>query len=256
MKEESDEIYRIRRELEDKLDNAIQIAVSKESSSLQWRYGSIIFGFITAAAIFGITSIQDIPQKVDEALKSEASTKVITEIEQRKIEINAIYQNLKGQLDDIERDKNILAEPVANFLLSNQNFTSLAKGKKGDTGPIGPVGPKGDKGKDGSPGSNGTDGIYSNLPKPIDVGLLTVTRNRDSRIISFEALLPDQVQFVTFLSESSFKNDVILPTKQGDKYSFVLSDVKYEFEVKVIVYFRLQDSSPLIPYFYSAQVVI
>lgn len=57
---ECDYLYRIRRELEDRITLIAEEKMNEKISKLHWRYGSLVGAFIIGAAILGYTQISDI----------------------------------------------------------------------------------------------------------------------------------------------------------------------------------------------------
>ena len=161
---ESDADFRLRREIQDKLEGSVRELVSEEFRKRDWKW-KVLTGTATAAlVIFGIATWREIPRVVTSTVNSEASIQAVNAIREKSTQVELAAKRAKELLSTLENDYSKVSREVATVLATDSSFLEKVAGEqgpKGDTGPRGlpgPPGPAGPTGKDGKTGDAGPEG--------------------------------------------------------------------------------------------------
>lgn len=255
---EHDSYYRLRRELEDKLQSIAEEKVNEKVSKLEWRYGSIALGLILGASLFGYSEFSDIPKKIEDALNSETSKVAIKNIQEKEEKIDVIYTNSFNLLKDLEEDYSSVTEGIVTELKGDSNFQKRLRGSKGEPGKDGSNGTDGKdgiNGLDGQNGINGKDGMYANILEPQEIGRFEVIQHSGESILTFtDTTKNNDVKFVTFILGPGFNPKIVNPKKSGSRFTFKITKVVSSFEATAIIHFKNENKKFTTPYLYSVIV--
>jgi len=252
---ESDYLYRIRRELEDRITLIAEEKMNEKVSKLHWRYGSLVGAFIIGAAILGYTQMSDIPNKIENALTNEATLNTIEQIKEKGKKVDEIYTTAFNHLTALEDNYKSVSDSIVKDLKQDVNFQKRIMGIKGEPGKDGINGKDGIKGKDGingKDGKDGKDGIYANLATPEEVGRFEVVKSQGKSILTFTDVTKESsIEFVTFILGAGFENPIVSPKRDGKKFTYLVTNVRFATEITAIVYYKTDPSGRAHPYLFN-----
>jgi hypothetical protein len=154
-------LYRIKRELEDEIQLTAKKEVDFQISKLHWRYGSVLAGLALGAGLAGITAIYEIPNQIEESIRSEVTQELINGIRTQAAEIRSLHTSSIEWEQEIEDNYTSMMNEVVSLLKSDPEFQEISTGPQGIPGPQGDMGPRGLQGVPGEvgpPGETGPEG--------------------------------------------------------------------------------------------------
>lgn len=262
-------LHKVRSELERELSSIADGKIDKKISELHWKYGSVIGAVILSASIFGYSQISDIPEKIELALASETTLNTIDKIKEKGRQVDEAHTSSFILLRGLEDNYKNVTEDIANNLKQDFNFQKRIKGEKGDqglpgesgqdgingiNGKDGNDGTDGKDGEDGKDGINGKDGVYADILSPEEVGVFDVVKSQGKVILTFsDRTKNESIEYVNFVIGPGFEDQVVSPSKNGNKFTYTLS-VKNSFEAIAIVFYKNDSKRIATPYLFNVRV--
>jgi hypothetical protein len=188
LKNESDEQYRLRRGIEDKIEKKLNELLEEEFKKRDWRW-KVAGGAVGIALLsFGVATYREIPRAVSDAVNSEASLAVVKSIREKGSQVNSIHERSNELLNELEKNYYGLKMDLYTKLISDEDFVKRIskkvpqgeqgkpgpqgiQGKQGEQGKSGPQGIQGKQGEQGKPGPQGIQGKQGEQGKPGPQGI-------------------------------------------------------------------------------------
>jgi len=245
---EGDYLYRVRRELEDKVELKAEEKIQGEIKHLKTKATWMLSAASIALVGFGITGLNMIPQTVEDIIKEKTNIEAIDNIRAREIESEKAYGQITQILNSIKEDKSELRKDVIKALKADGKFLSSV------IGPTGKNGPKGVTGDEGKQGLKGEDGIFYNLPTREEIGNFLQTKHKNDITVQFKASNVSNIISVKYMPGGTFEYTNFYTYNKENDFTKTYDNIKQPFTLKAIVMYEHVKSGVLVPYLYEISI--
>lgn len=160
---ESGNEYRLLNEFQLQIDSKIKNTIEKSTKTRDSKNKAIMLFFTAAIGVFGFASWKEIPKAASKAVNNATSLEVIQRIQAKGIELDSVYTrsiNISKQLESKYKDAESTQMQIINTVFEKLRLDNeFIKRTAGEKGSKGDQGDKGKVGLSGLPGVKGDNGI-------------------------------------------------------------------------------------------------